>query len=121
ICAGLREYKMKTPVLILSVQSEIEEKVSLLNCGADDYVTKPYHWNELAARVKALLRRPAELEPNDLTIGDAFLDRDQFALILRGATYPLTAKEFMIVEYLMKNAGKVISREEVMEHVWDGN
>ena len=119
ICSELREYKMATPILILSAASEIEDKVSLLNCGADDYLTKPYAWSELAARVKALLRRPAQIEGKILTVNGLSLDRETYSFTFREKTEYLTPKEFMLLEYLMKHSGKVISREIILEHVWD--
>lgn len=119
ICSGLREYKIATPVLILSVAAEIEDKVLLLDSGADDYLTKPYVFSELAAHVKALLRRPARVEEIKLTVGGLSLDRETYSFTFRKRTEYLTSKEFMILEYLMKNAGKVVSRGMIMEHVWD--
>jgi two-component system copper resistance phosphate regulon response regulator CusR len=119
ICSGLREYKIATPVMILSVAAEIEDKVSLFNCGADDYLTKPYAFSELSARMKALLRRPTQCERNILSVDDLLLDRETYSFTFRKRTEYLTPKEFMILEYLMKNAGKVVSRGTLLEHVWD--
>ena len=120
ICAGLRKYKIATPIMILSVQTEIEEKVALLDCGADDYLAKPYAWSELSARTKALLRRPAMFTPMALTVDGLTIDRDTFSFSYSGRTERLTPKEFMLLEYLMRNAGKVVSRGDILEHVWDG-
>jgi len=119
ICSTLRKDKMATPILILSAATEIEDKVSLLNCGADDYLTKPYVFSELAARVKALLRRPAQIEGKMLVVDDMSLDRETYSFTFRHKTEYLTPKEFMLLEYLMKNTGKVISRGMILEHVWD--
>ena len=119
ICSELREYKMATPILILSAATETEDKVSLLNCGADDYLTKPYVFSELAARVKALLRRPARIEGKMLVVDELSLDRETYSFSFRGKTGYLTPKEFMLLEYLMKNAGRVVSRGMILEHVWD--
>jgi DNA-binding response OmpR family regulator len=119
ICSALREYKMATPILILSAATEIEDKVSLLNCGADDYLTKPYVFSELAARVKALLRRPAQIEAPRLVVEGLSLDRETYSFTFHERTARLTSKEFMLLEYLMRNAGKVISRGMILEHVWD--
>jgi DNA-binding response OmpR family regulator len=121
ICSGLREYNIGTPVMILSVAAEIEDKVSLLNCGADDYLSKPYAFSELAARMKALLRRPAQYEGNMLSIDGLSLDRETYFFTFRGKTGYLTPKEFMILEYLMKNAGRVVSRGTLLEHAWDSD
>ncbi len=121
ICSGLREYKITTPVLILSVAAEIEDKIALLNCGADDYLTKPYVFSELAAHVKALLRRPAQIEGTVLAVDGLSLNRETYSFTFHNQTAGLTQKEFMILEYLMKNAGKVVSRGMIMEHAWDEN
>jgi len=119
ICSGLREYKMSTPILILSVQSEIQEKVRLLNCGADDYLAKPFSYTELSARVKALLRRPHVVEGDQLGVGDLVLNRETYLAIRNNKTIRLTPKEFSLLEYLIKNQGKVVSRRMILEHVWD--
>ncbi len=119
ICKELREYKMTVPILILSVQSDIEDKVGLLNCGADDYVTKPFSYVELSARVRALLRRPKHAETGSLTLGDLTLDRDTYAASRGGHPIRLTPKEFSILEYFMKHQGKVLTRGMILEHVWD--
>jgi len=119
ICSGLREYKMNAPILILSVQSDIQEKIKLLNCGADDYLAKPFSYTELSARVKALLRRPRLTESKKLHVGDLVLDRETYSAIRNGETTSLTPKEFSLLEYLIKNQGRVVSRRMMMEHVWD--
>ncbi|HUC31286.1 MAG TPA: response regulator transcription factor [Candidatus Paceibacterota bacterium] len=119
ICSALREYKMVTPIMILSVAAEIEDKVNLLNCGADDYLAKPYAFSELSARVKALLRRPKTIEGKVLVVDGASLDRETYSFSFHKKTAYLTPKEFMLLEYLMRHAGKVVSRGELFEHVWD--
>lgn len=119
ICTGLREYKMTTPIMILSVRSEIDDKVALLNCGADDYLAKPYAFNELSARVKALLRRPKTLESAVLAVEGLTLDRKTYSFSFGGKGGYLTPKEFMILEYLIAHPGRVVSRTEIIDHVWD--
>jgi two-component system, OmpR family, copper resistance phosphate regulon response regulator CusR len=119
ICSELRHYKMTTPIMILSVAAEIEDKVSLLNCGADDYLAKPYAFSELAARMKALMRRPQNVQENILIVEDLSLNRETYSFTFYKKTEYLTPKEFMLLEYLMKNAGKVLSRGMILEHVWD--
>jgi DNA-binding response OmpR family regulator len=120
ICANLREYKMSTPILILSVQSEIDDKVLLLNCGADDYLAKPYAFPELVARMKALLRRPAAVEQQTLAVNGLTLNDETYSGSFRGKNIYLTTKEYMILQYLMKHPGKVVSRGDILEHAWDG-
>lgn len=120
ICRELREYKMATPILILSGQNDIEQKINLLNCGADDYVTKPCSYTEIAARVKALLRRPKFIESaTALVVDDLILDREMFSATRGKRVIRLTPKEFAILEYFMKHPGKVITRGMLLEHVWD--
>jgi DNA-binding response OmpR family regulator len=119
ICSELREYKMTAPIMILSVAAEIEDKVRLLNCGADDYLAKPYAFSELNARIGALLRRPVQIEEKTLAANGLSLDRKTYSFTFHQRTEYLTPKEFMLLEYLMKNAGKVVSRGAILEHVWD--
>jgi two-component system OmpR family response regulator len=110
---------MTAPIMILSVAAEIEDKVRLLNCGADDYLAKPYAFSELNARIGALLRRPVQIEEKTLAANGLSLDRKTYSFTFHQRTEYLTPKEFMLLEYLMKNAGKVVSRGAILEHVWD--
>lgn len=119
ICQELREYKMGAPILVLSAQTELERKIGLLDCGADDYLTKPFSYRELAARVKALLRRPKTLEAPLLTVGPLTLDRETFSVKRGSRAIPLTPKEFSMLEFFMKNPGKVLTRGAILEHVWN--
>jgi DNA-binding response OmpR family regulator len=120
ICRALREYKATMPILILSAQSEIERKVGLLDGGADDYLTKPFSLRELSARVHALLRRPRDtMEDVELTIHDLSLNRTTYSAIRGTRPITLAPKEFSLLEYLMKNSGTVVSRQMILEHVWD--
>jgi len=119
ICSELRKYKMTTPIMILSVAAEIEDKVSLLDCGADDYLAKPYAFSELTSRMKALLRRPQNIQEEILTVDGLSLNRETYTFTFHERTEYLTPKEFMLLEYLMKNAGRVLSRGMILEHVWD--
>lgn len=119
VCKELRQYKISVPVLMLSVQSEIDRKISVLNCGADDYMTKPYSFEEVAARIKALLRRPRAFLPSELRVGDLALDTAKYMAFRGKKRVYLTTKEFALLEYLMRNEGRVISRAKILEHVWD--
>jgi DNA-binding response OmpR family regulator len=120
VCKGIRQYKIRTPILMLSAWTEVDQKVNLLDCGADDYLTKPYSFNELSARVKALLRRPPALIEENLSAGGLVLDRNAYTVTRDGRPVTLTPKEFSLLEYLMQNAGRVLSRGQILEHVWDG-
>ncbi len=121
IVEKIRADNRQVPILMLTVRSEIKDKVELLDSGADDYLTKPFVLSELLSRVKALLRRPEKLKENILKIGDLELDPDKFAASFQSRRLPLSTKEFALLEYLMANAGRVLSRQEIMEHVWDEN
>jgi heavy metal response regulator len=115
----LRKKKITTPVLLLTVRAAIEDKVLGLDAGADDYLTKPFAFQELLARVRALLRRKAEAEPPLLQVADLTLDPAR-RLVSRGeAKIELTAKEFALLDYFMRNPGRVLTRTMIAEHVWD--
>lgn len=121
VCEKIRKKGRTVPILILSVKSEVVTKVDILNIGADDYLTKPFSFEELLARIKALLRRPKQIESEVLKIDDLILDTKKH-LVKRGKKeIYLTRKQFMLLEYLMKNQGMVLSRGMIMEHVWDMN
>ncbi len=119
VCQEIRKDGKTVPIMMLSVKSEMLTKVTLLNDGADDYLTKPYSFQELLARIKALLRRPKQIENPVLKVDDLILDSKKH-LVKRGKKeIQLTRKQFMLLEYLMKNQGMVLSRGMIMEHVWD--
>ncbi len=121
VCKELRAEGNSVPILMLSVQSETTTKVDLLNAGADDYLTKPFSIDELNARIKALLRRPKEIESEDLRIDDLFLDLNRHIVTRGEKEIYLTKKEFTLLQYLLRNKGIVLSRSMIMEHVWDIN
>jgi len=118
ICRELRLMGNTTPILMLSVQSEISDKTSLLDSGADDYLTKPYSHKELLARVRALLRREKVIKPTVLVLGGLTLNVDSQELIKNKKSIYLTRKEFSLLELLIQNRDKVVSRGMIMEHVW---
>lgn len=119
VCKDIRLSGKTTPIIMVSVQSDTLDKVSLLNSGADDYVTKPFSYKELSSRIRAILRRPNLIISPVLTVGDFTLDTmNQKASRGRKNIY-LTRKEFALAECLMRNAGSVVSRAMLMEHVWD--
>ena len=114
----LRAEKVNTPVLLLTVRAAIEDKVLGLDAGADDYLTKPFAFQELLARVRALLRRRAEAEATVLRVGDLTLDPAR-RLVFRGEEkIDLTLKEFTLLEYFMRNSGRVLTRTMIAERVW---
>jgi heavy metal response regulator len=115
----LRAHGVRTPVLLLTVRATIEDKVLGLDSGADDYLTKPFAFQELLARVRALLRRRMDAGAAVVRIGDLVLDPAS-RIVSRGARpIELTVKEFSLLEYFMRNPGKVLTRTMIIEHVWN--
>ncbi len=118
----LRSRKVNVPVLILSAKRSVEDRVRGLYSGSDDYLTKPFAFSELMARVQALLRRASgATEPSSLVAGDLELDLLTHEVSRAGMAIDLQPREFALLEYLMRNAGRVVSRTMIMQHVWDYN
>lgn len=115
----LREVNAHVPVLVLTARDAIGDKVENFEAGADDYLTKPFAFAELLARVKALLRRGAVNRSNVIRVADLELDRLSQTVRRDGKRIELTAKEYGLLEYLLANAGRVLSRTMIIEHVWD--
>lgn len=121
VCIDIRKIGKVTPILILSVKSSSDEKALLLNAGADDYMTKPYSHIELLARIKALARRPSNFKNTKITTRNLTLDSSTYEVRVFGKEVYLTTKEFSLLELLLKNQGKVVSRGTMIEHLWDIN
>ncbi len=121
VCREIRQDGKTIPILILSVLTEPLTKAELLNVGADDYLNKPFSFEELLARIRALLRRPEKLEKEVIKIGDLKIDISEHTVYRKNKRIDLTIKEFMLLEYLAKNQKKVITRGSMLEHVWDMN
>lgn len=119
ICEELRNEGRMMPILILSGNSKTDNKTNLLNLGADDYMVKPFSFEELVARIKALSRRPKEISSELLIAQDLTLNRLKQIVNRGNKEVYLTRKEFLLLEYLMSHSNTVISRGEIMEHVWD--
>lgn len=109
------------PILMLSVVADADMKARLLNAGADDYLEKPFSFDELIARMRALLRRPHRVTPTILTVGDLTLDTGTQALTRGGRQIHLTRIELALLEYLLREAGSVVTREMLIEHVWNSS
>jgi heavy metal response regulator len=119
VLQALRHDGVTAPVLLLTVRATIEDKVLGLDAGADDYLTKPFAFQELVARVRALLRRRAEGEPTVLHIGDLTLDPARRTVTRGDEKIDLTPREFALLDYFMRNPGRVLTRTMIAEHVWD--
>lgn len=115
----IRENKNKTLVLILTAKDSIEDKVKGLDLGADDYLVKPFDFNELLARIRALIRRKNGNSSNELIIDDLILDTSKKSVTRAGKNIELTAKEYEVLEYLIHNKGHILSREQIRENIWD--
>ena len=116
----MRSQKVKTPVLLLTAKNTIEDKVKGLDSGADDYLTKPFSLEELSARIRVMIRRSGiERVDSQISAGPLTLDTDRKVALREGKEIPLTAKEYAILEYLMHNKGIVLSRDKMMNHIWN--
>lgn len=119
ICKKLREENNHTPILMLTARGQTGDKVQGLNSGADDYLTKPFAFEELLARIKAVSRRPKKTTGSIYSAADLTLDTLTYEVKRGEKKIPLSAKEFSLLEYLMRNKNTVISKDQIIEHVWD--
>ena len=118
VLQALRAQNVSTPVLLLTAKSQVEDRIAGLNSGADDYLPKPFHNGEFVARVRALTRRGREYTPRVLTAGNMALDCSTFELKSGGSAIRLGTKEFQMLELLMRQQGRPISTEQLMERIW---
>ena len=121
VCRRLRENGTKTPVLMLTARDAVEDRISGLDFGADDYLTKPFEFGELLARLRALLRRSVEIRPAKIIVEDLEIDTTAQTVRRGGREISLTTKEYALLEYLARERGKVVGRAAIAEHVWDEN
>ena len=119
LCRRLRDRGVSLPVLMLTARDSTSDKVAGLDSGADDYLVKPFAFEELVARIRTLLRRPREALPPQLEVGDLMLEPPSHRVSRAGREIALTAKEFALLEFFMRHPGEVLSRERIMDHVWD--
>lgn len=119
ICLSWREYGVTIPVLMLTARDTVDERVRGLHMGADDYLVKPFAFTELSARIGALLRRPPITESLVLRVGNITLNTTSHRVEWDGEEVVLTLKEYMVLEYLMRNQGKVVTRDTLYDHAWD--
>ena len=119
LCRRLKEEKILTPIIMLTAKDTVKDKVRGLDSGADDYLTKPFAFEELPARARAILRKKDSQAPTKLQVDDLVLDLYTHKVTRGGKDIKLTAKEYSLLEYLMRNAGIVVTRTMISEHVWD--
>ena len=118
-CRAIRAVGKRMPILMLTARDGFEDRILGLDSGADDYLTKPFEFGELLARLRALLRRPSELRPSQIVVEDLVMDAASQTVKRGNRSIPLTAKEYALLEFLARNAGRVVGRSEIAEHVWD--
>ncbi len=121
VCRDLRASGIAVPVIMLTARDTVQDRITGLDSGADDYLTKPFAVTELLARLRALLRRGRVVRPATISVGDLLLDTGAQRAMRSGRTLALTTKEYALLEYLAREAGRVVSRAEIAEHVWDEN
>ena len=119
VCKELRKSNIKTPIIMLTAKSGVNDKVEGLDAGADDYLAKPFSLDELLARIRAVLRRGSSLVNDELKVGDLTLNTSTFEVKRSGILINLSKKEYDLLEYFMINANKTISKEKLINHVWD--
>jgi DNA-binding response OmpR family regulator len=121
LCTQLRRRGIRTPILMLTARDTVDDRVSGLDAGADDYLTKPFAFRELLARVRALARRPSALQPEVVKIADLEVDLRSRAVRRGRSPIRLTAKEFALLEFFVRHAEQVVDRAAITAHVWDEN
>jgi DNA-binding response OmpR family regulator len=121
VCRDLRKAGVVTPILILTARNRVEDRVRGLQEGADDYLSKPFAFEELLARIQALLRRSYDYKSKTLKVGELELDPVSRQINREGKSISLTGREYSLLEYLMRNKGRIVTQTMIIEHVWDMN
>lgn len=119
IIRELRSKQIHTPILILTAKGQVQDKITGLDAGADDYLIKPFSFDELLARIRALSRRPQEIVSSSLNAGDLSLNNQTFEVERGGIQINLSNKEFTLLNFLMEHKGKILSKDQIISHVWD--
>lgn len=119
VCRALRSQGFRRPILMLTARDAVDDRVQGLDAGADDYLTKPFEFKELLARIRALLRRPQELRPALLQISDLTVNTASHAVVRAGKLIELTSKEYALLEFLVLRQNCIVNREQIAQHVWD--
>jgi DNA-binding response OmpR family regulator len=118
ICRQLRSQQNHVPILMLTAKSQLEDKVKGLNCGADDYLTKPFAFEELLARIRALSRRPQNSAAEILTVGDLSLNLSTYEVLRQNKSISLSGKEYSLLECLLRHTNKILTKDQLIQHVW---
>jgi two-component system OmpR family response regulator len=121
VCRLLRERGDGVPILMLTARGRVDERIRGLDAGADDYLAKPFDFGELLARLRALIRRGPSERPPQLQVGELVVDPARHAVACAGEPIELSAREFSVLEYLARRPGELVTRAELLEHVWDAN
>src|SRR3989475_12499925 len=121
VCEALRKQGRWAPVLMLTARDGVEDRIRGLDVGADDYMVKPFAFGELLARLRALIRRGGTERPTELRVDDVVLDPAAHRVTRSGRPVPLSAREFALLEFLMRHPGQILSRSRILEHAWDYN
>jgi len=119
VCREIRASGLPVPILMVTAQDAIQQRIAGLDCGADDYLTKPFDFGELTARIRALLRRAPSVQKGELQLADLVIDTRTRIAKRAGKALDLTSKEYALLEYLARRVGDVVGRAEISEHVWD--
>jgi DNA-binding response OmpR family regulator len=119
ICRELRKQNNRTPILLLTARDEVRDRVEGLNAGADDYLAKPFAYQELLARIRALLRRPQDVKDNVLACGDLSVDTLNYEVVRSGKIIDLSRREFALLEYMIRNQGRILTKDSIIQHVWN--
>jgi len=119
LCKSLREQQNHTPILMLTARDQIQDKIRGLDAGADDYLTKPFSFEELLARIRALLRRPTQMMHDVLTVDDLTLNSNDFSVKRADKTIKLSNKEYSLLDFLMRHPHQIMSKDMIINHVWD--
>lgn len=121
VCRSLRARGSRVPILMLTARDAVTDRITGLDAGADDYLAKPFAFEELLARLRALLRRGQHLVPTIITVADLRIDTGSHRIVRGGRVIVLTSKEFALLEFLARNVGRIVPRSEICAHVWDDN
>ena len=119
ICKKLRDKSNHTPILMLTAKNQTEDKIEGLDSGADDYLSKPFAFEELLARIRALLRRPKKTQGSSIEVNDLKLDVKNYEVSRNGKQISLSSKEFALLEYLMRHKNKILTKQQIINHVWN--